>query len=92
MERQVHTLITGEGKFELIAFDDNEIGEWLIKLAENRSGQFLYALSEAVMKANDEDYSIIRPALMNLKRKYSEAKRRLESLSSPIASRVNGGS
>jgi hypothetical protein len=64
----------------LIAFDDSEMSEWLVTLAEDRSGHFLCALSEAVIRADDEDYSIIRPALVNLKHKYSGGRPRLEGV------------
>ncbi|MGC2659636.1 MAG: hypothetical protein WA324_16885 [Bryobacteraceae bacterium] len=63
----------------MIAFDDGEISGWLLKLAENPSGQFLDALSEAVLKATDEDHCIIRPALIQLKRKYSRLGRSAET-------------
>lgn len=65
-------------KDKLILFDDAEMSEWLLKLTDNSSGQFLHALSEAVLKATDEEYAIMRPALMDLKRKHSELKRKLE--------------
>jgi hypothetical protein len=57
----------------LTAFDDRELSEWVMTLGGERSGHFLCALAEAVMKADPEDYSVIRPALMNLKRKYPDA-------------------
>jgi hypothetical protein len=56
----------------LTAFDDRELSEWVMTLGGERSGHFLCALAEAVMKADPEDYSVIRPALMNLKRKYPD--------------------
>jgi hypothetical protein len=55
------------------AFDDRELSEWVMALGEECSGPFLCALAEAVMKADAEDYSIIRPALVNLKCKYPDA-------------------
>ena len=57
---------------KLIAFDDSELSDWVLTLGEERSGRFLCALAEAVMKADPEEYSVIRPALVNLKRKYAE--------------------
>ena len=59
-------------KDKLIAFDDSELSDWVLTLGEERSGRFLCALAEAVMKADPEEYSVIRPALVNLKRKYAE--------------------
>lgn len=75
----------------MIAFEDVEMSDWLLRLEESPPGQFLYALAKAVLKATEEDYSIIRPALMELKRKYSEIKRRSDSTAS-IGPRKNRGS
>jgi hypothetical protein len=49
----------------------------------------LYAISVAATKATDEDYSIIRPALRDLKRKYVEGQLRMQHLYRSVpASRV----
>ena len=53
--------------------DNKEMSELLRTIGATRHGDFLCALSDVVIKADDEDYSIIRPALMNLKRKYAAA-------------------
>lgn len=66
-------IATNEGMARLTALDDRELGEWVMALGGERSGHFLCALAEAVMKADAEDYSVIRPTLMNLKRKYPDA-------------------
>jgi hypothetical protein len=66
-------IATNEGMARLTALDDTELGEWVMALGGERSGHFLCALAEAVMKADAEDYSVIRPALVNLKRKYPDA-------------------
>lgn len=81
--------IRAGAKDKLILFDDLEMSEWLLKLIANSSEQFLHALSEAVLKASDEEYAIIRPALMELKRKHSELKRKLE-IASGLSARGNG--
>ncbi len=39
------------------------------------------------MKADAEDYSVIRPALMNLKRKYPDANSEPERIPEPVTSR-----
>lgn len=57
----------------LIAFDDNELGSWLIDLIADGSDIFLCALAEAVVTANPADYDVIRPALSELKNKYCNA-------------------
>jgi hypothetical protein len=56
---------------KLIALDDAELSDWVMTLGEERSGHFLCALAEAVMKADAEDYSVIRPVLVSLKTKYA---------------------
>jgi len=58
---------------ELTAFDDNELGNWLIDLIADGSDLFLCALAEAVVAADPADYDVIRPALIELKHKYCNA-------------------
>jgi hypothetical protein len=74
-----------EGKDSLIAFDDKELSAWVMRLGEERSGRFLCALAEAVMKANAEEYSVIRPALLDLKHRRRHRGGRAERVGSPIA-------
>jgi hypothetical protein len=59
----------------MAAFDDRQLCKWVIRLTAERSGHFLCALSETVLKADDEDYSIIRLALVSLRRKYVAGRR-----------------
>ena len=54
----------------MIAFEDSELNEWLMRTIEEGPGQFLSALAEAVVVACPEDYSLVRPVLISLKRKY----------------------
>jgi hypothetical protein len=61
-------------KRRVTALDDRELSDWLIDLMADSSGEFLCALAEAVVAASAEDYIIVRPALVDLKRKY-EAKK-----------------
>ena len=68
----------------MIAFDDRELSNWFMALTEESSGDFLCSLSEAVMKADAEDYSVIRPALMDLKRKYTRLGHSTERITVPI--------
>ena len=74
-----------KGKDALVAFDDKELSAWVMRLGEERSGRFLCALAEAVMKADADDYSVIRPALLDLKRKHRHGGARAEKIDSPIA-------
>ncbi len=55
----------------LIAFNDAELTEWLMQAIEESSGQFLPALAEAAVIACAEDYFLVRPVLIDLKRKYT---------------------
>ena len=59
-----------EMKKNPIAFDDRELRNWLIDLIADGSQEFLSALAEAVLSADAEDYDVIRPVLLDLKRKY----------------------
>lgn len=77
------------GKDKLILFDDAEVSEWLLRLTDSSAGQFLHALSAAVLKATDEEYAIIRPALMDLKRRHCEFRRKLE-IADSLSTRSNG--
>jgi hypothetical protein len=52
------------------AFDDRELRDWLIELIADGPENFLCALAEAVVTADANDYRVIRPALIELKRKY----------------------
>jgi hypothetical protein len=54
----------------MIAFEDDELNEWLIEAVADGCGQFLPALAEAAVVACAEDYSLVRPMLIDLKRKY----------------------
>ena len=57
-------------KPNLIAFDDSELSNWLLDLIADQSESFLSALAEVVLTADAEDYNVIRPALVELKRRY----------------------
>ena len=73
MRVRAETKATKEDSATRKTFDDKELSEWVMTLGEECSGRFLGALAEAVMKADAEDYSITRPALLNLKCKYPDA-------------------
>ena len=84
-QKRTETAERAKGKDALIAFDDKELSAWVMRLGEERSGRFLCALAEAVMKADADDYSLIRPALLDLKRKHRHGGRRPERVVSSIA-------
>jgi len=62
-------------KDKSVAFDDPELRNWLIDLIADGSQDFLCALAEAVLAAKGEDYGLIRPVLVELKRKYADGVR-----------------
>lgn len=72
---------------KLIALDDAELSDWVMTLGEERSGHFLCALAEAVMKADAEDYSVIRPVLVSLKTKYARRSSDAEEMGDAITGR-----
>jgi hypothetical protein len=84
-QKRTETAERAKSKEALIAFDDKELSAWVMRLGEERSGRFLCALAEAVMKADADDYSLIRPALLDLKRKHRHGGPRPERVVSSIA-------
>jgi hypothetical protein len=84
-QKRTETAERTKSKEALIAFDDKELSAWVMRLGEERSGRFLCALAEAVMKADADDYSLIRPALLDLKRKHRHGGPRPERVVGSIA-------
>jgi hypothetical protein len=70
-----------------VAFDDRELSDWLISLIENGSENFLGALADAVVTADADDYRILRPALIELKRRYCHPARSWGSAANSSKSR-----
>lgn len=55
---------------------DEELMDWLFN-GMQRGGGFIKSICEAAMRADSENYALIRPALLELKKKhpkYSEPK------------------
>lgn len=52
------------------AFDDDELRDWLMECVAEGSEIFLCAIAETAVAAIAEDYLVIRPALLELRRKY----------------------
>ena len=71
----------------VIAFDDAELNEWLLQAIEENNGEFISAMAEAVVMACAEDYTLVRPALMRLKRKYRVVSSTQHEMQHPIAGR-----
>lgn len=51
--------------------DDPEILEWLTN-AHQRGGGFVSSLASAALRADDENYPIIRPLILQFRAKYPE--------------------
>jgi hypothetical protein len=56
---------------KLTAFDDEELRNWLTECIEDGSENFLCALAEASIAASAEDYVVLRPSLLILRRKHA---------------------
>ena len=54
-----------------MAFEDGVLIDWLMELIEDNSPQFLSCLAEAAIVASPEEYAILRPGLLLLKRRQS---------------------
>jgi hypothetical protein len=52
------------------AFEDDELRNWLMECIAEGSEVFLCAIAEAAVAAIAEDYLVIRPALLELRRKH----------------------
>lgn len=60
---------------EMIAHTDDELGPWIFGIADSRptpAGSFLRALADAALKADFENYQILRPALLQIRDRYPE--------------------
>jgi len=55
---------------QLTAFDDDELRDWLMECIAEGSDIFLCAIAEAAVAALEEDYLVLRPALLELRRKH----------------------
>jgi hypothetical protein len=70
---------------KFVALDDPELNSWLLKLIADPSPNFLSAIAEAVLTANVEDYAVVRPCLIRLRKKYRrETKKTLIHRERPV--------
>lgn len=53
----------------MIAQDDMELADWLLN-AQSFGGDFLRSLAEAGLRADHENYPVLRPVLLSMKEKY----------------------
>ncbi len=59
----------------MIAQEDTELMDWVLCLANQsprRSGSFLATIGLAAVRADSDNYLLLRPALLAMKRKYPE--------------------
>jgi hypothetical protein len=56
----------------LILQTDPELAEWVLNLDRLHAGGFLSAIGIAAQRADFQNYPLMRPLLISLKRKYPE--------------------
>lgn len=59
----------------MIAQEDEELLNWLLGIMHerpNRSGGFLRSLADTAMRADAQNYPILRPALLEIQKKYPQ--------------------
>ena len=70
---------------KFVALDDPELNSWLLELIADPSPSFLSAIAEAALTANLEDYAVVRPCLIRLRKKYRcETKKTLVHRERPV--------
>ncbi len=52
--------------------EDEELIDWLLNLEPMNAGSFLRAIGEAAMRADSQNYPVMRPLLLELKKKYPD--------------------
>ncbi len=60
-----------------IAQEDPELIDWLLGIANDKpvsAGSFLHSLAHMALRADNENYPIFRPALLEMKKKYPQYK------------------
>lgn len=66
---------TDELAFFPIAQNDPQLIEWLLGIVNGkptRSGDFLRSVAEAALRADHQNYLLLRPALLEMQKKYPE--------------------
>ena len=53
----------------MTAFEDNALSEW-VREAQMYGGSFVAAIAAAAIRADDDNYALLRPVLLQLKDKY----------------------
>lgn len=50
--------------------DDPELSKWIWGVIDRNSGDFLKALAMAALRADHENYPLLRPALLEISKRY----------------------
>jgi hypothetical protein len=83
--RPINQTVGGIMRRKFVALDDPELNSWLLELIADPSPSFLSAIAEAVLTANLEDYAVVRPCLIRLRKKYRrETKKTLIHRERPV--------
>ncbi len=53
----------------MTAMEDGELSQWLTA-ALNLGGSFIKTIAQAALRADEDNYAILRPVLLQLKDKY----------------------
>jgi len=72
----------GGGGEMIIATNDSLMYEWIKNASNpaNNAGSFVRAIAEAALRADHENYALLRPVLLELRRKYPQYTQSLASL------------
>lgn len=55
-----------------VVHTDLELVDWILNLDRMHAGSFLRAIGDAAMHADGSNYELMRPLLLELKRKYPD--------------------
>lgn len=53
-----------------IGHHDSELTDWLLNVVNSNAGDFLRDLAKAALRADHENYPLLRPALLEIKKRY----------------------
>ncbi|MGH7936663.1 MAG: hypothetical protein ACREF8_06610, partial [Chthoniobacterales bacterium] len=60
---------------KMIWQEDSDLMDWLLGIRPKNAGDFLQSVAMAAMRADAQNYMILRPALLELKAKYPKYNR-----------------
>jgi hypothetical protein len=56
----------------MIAQEDTELVNWILGIQRLHAGSFLQAIADAAVRADGQNYLLLRPALLQFRSKYPE--------------------